>query len=47
MTRNEKDILLKDLSARLPNGVKGRVSSRDCKYREFDFVATIGGKLYD
>ena len=47
MTRNEKDILLKDLSARLPYGVKGRVSSRDCNNRECDFVATIGGKLYD
>lgn len=47
MTRNEKDILLKDLSARLPYGVKGRVSSRDCNNRECEFVATIGGKLYD
>ena len=47
MTRNEKDILLRDLSARLPYGVKGRVSSHDCNNRECEFVATINGKLYD
>ena len=47
MTQNEKDILLKDLCARLPYGVKGRVSSRDCNNRECEFVATIDGKLYD
>ena len=47
MTRNEKELILRDLSARLPYGVKGRVSSRDCNNRECEFVATIGGKLYD
>ena len=47
MTQEQKDILLKDLSARLPYGVKGRVSSRDCNNRECEFVATINGKLYD
>lgn len=47
MTQNKKDLLLKDLCARLPYGVKGRVSSRDCNNRECEFVATIGGKLYD
>lgn len=47
MTQEQEDLLLKDLCARLPYGVKGRVSSRDCNNRECDFVATIGGKLYD
>lgn len=47
MTQDEKKLLLRDLCARLPYGVKGRVSSRDCNNRECDFVATIGGKLYD
>ena len=47
MTQNEKDLLLKDLCGRLPYGVKGRVLSRDCNNRECEFVATIGGKLYD
>lgn len=47
MTQNEKELILRDLSARLPYGVKGRVSSRDCNNRGCEFVATIGGKLYD
>jgi hypothetical protein len=47
MTQDEKKLILRDLCARLPYGVKGRVSSRDCNNRECDFVATIGGKLYD
>ena len=47
MTQEQKDLLLKDLCARLPYGVKGRVSSRDCNNRECEFVATIDGKLYD
>ena len=47
MTQNEKDLLLKDLCGRLPYGVKGSVLSRDCNNRECEFVATIGGKLYD
>ena len=47
MTQNDKDLLLKDLCARLPYGVKGIVSSRDCNNRECEFVATIDGKLYD
>lgn len=47
MTQKEKDLLLRDISARLPYGVKGRVTSRDCNNRECEFVATIDGKLYD
>lgn len=47
MTQEQKDILLKDLCARLPYGVKGRVSRNDCNNRECEFVATIDGKLYD
>ena len=47
MKQEDKDLLLKDLCARLPYGVKGRISSRDCNNRECEFVATIDGKLYD
>lgn len=47
MTQNEKELLLKDLCARLPYGVKGRVSKRDHNNRECEFVKTIDGKLYD
>lgn len=47
MTKDEKDILLKDLSARLPYGVKGRVWRNDHNNRKCEFVATIDGKLYD
>lgn len=47
MTHNDKDLLLRDLCARLPYGVKGRVSRRDYNNRECEFVATIDGKLYD
>lgn len=47
MTQDEKEILLKDLCARLPYGVKGRVFSRDYNNRECEFGATIDGKLYD
>ena len=47
MTQNEKDLLLKDLCARLPYGVKGRVTRCDSNNRECEFVATIDGKLYD
>lgn len=47
MTQEHKQLLLKDLSARLPYGVKGRVSRRDHNNRECEFVATIDGKLYD
>lgn len=47
MTQEQKDILLKDLCARLPYGVKGRVFRCDCNNRECEFVATINGKLYD
>lgn len=47
MTQEHKELLLKDLSARLPYGVKGRVSSSDCNNRKCEFVATINGKLYD
>ena len=47
MTQEEKDLLIKDLSARLPYGVKGRVTSSDSNNRVCEFVATIDGKLYD
>lgn len=47
MTQEQKDLLLKDLCARLPYGVKGRVFSRDCNNRECEFGAIIDGKLYD
>lgn len=47
MTQEHKQLLLKDLSARLPYGVKGRVSCRDCNNRKCEFAATIDGKLYD
>lgn len=47
MTQEHKELLLKDLSARLPYGVKGRVSSSDCNNRKCEFAATIDGKLYD
>ena len=47
MTQEEKDLLLQDLCARLPYGVKGRVTSCDYNNRECEFVATIDGKLYD
>lgn len=47
MTQEQKDLLLKDLCARLPYGVKGEVSKCDCNNRECEFVATIDGKLYD
>ena len=47
MTQEERDLLIKDLSGRLPYGVKGRVLSRDCNNRECEFGAIIDGKLYD
>ena len=47
MTQEYKDLVLKDLSARLPYSVKGRVLSRDCNNRECEFGAIIDGKLYD
>lgn len=47
MTQNKKNLLLKDLCARLPYGVKGRVSRNDNNNRKCEFVATIDGKLYD
>lgn len=47
MTQEQKDLLLKDLCARLSYGVKGRVSRSDCNNRKCEFVATIDGKLYD
>ena len=46
MTQEERDLLIKDLSGRLPYGVKGRVLSRDCNNRECEFGAIIDGKLY-
>ena len=47
MTQDEKKLLLRDLCARLPYGVKGRVSRSDSNNRKCEFVATIDGKLYD
>ena len=47
MIQNKKDLLLKDLCARLPYGVKGRVSRSDNNNRKCEFVAIIDGKLYD
>ena len=47
MMQEQKDLLLKDLCARLPYSVKGRVFRRDSNNRECEFVATIDGKLYD
>ena len=47
MTQTDKDLLIKDLSARLPYSVKGKVSRRDHNNRECVFGATIDGKLYD
>ena len=47
MTQEHKQLLLKDLSARLPYGVKGRVWRNDHNNRKCEFVTTIDGKLYD
>ena len=47
MTQENKDLLLKDLCARLPYGVKGSVRRNDHNNRKCEFVATIDGKLYD
>ena len=44
MTQDEKKLLLRDLCARLPYGVKGMVSRRDHNNRECEFVKTIDGK---
>ena len=45
MTQDEKDILLKDLCARLPYGVKGLVTFNGNIFKDED--RTIDGKLYD
>ena len=45
MTQEEKDILLKDLCARLPYGVKGLVTFNGNSFKDED--RTIDGKLYD
>ena len=47
MKQEDKELLLKDICARLPYGVKGRVSRSDHNNRKCEFVATIDGKLYD
>ena len=49
MTQNEKDILLKDLSSRLPYGVKGLVTFNGNHFMTQHQVEdrTIDGKLYD
>ena len=47
MKQEDKELLLRDLCARLPYGVKGMVSRRDHNNRECEFVKTIDGKLYD
>lgn len=40
MTQEQKELLLKDLCARLPYGVKGRVTRSDNNNRKCEFVAT-------
>mgnify|MGYP007037140067 CR=1 FL=1 len=49
MTQNEKDLLLKDLCARLPYGVKGLVTFNGNIFMTQPQVEvrTIDGKLYD
>lgn len=47
MSQDEKTLLLRDLCARLPYGVKGRVTRNDNNNRKCEFVAIIDGKLYD
>ena len=47
MTQEQKDILLKDLSARLPYGVKGLVTFHKNMTETREEVRILGGKLYD
>lgn len=48
MTQNEKDLLLKDLCARLPYGVKGLVTfNGNPSTPKIQEDRTIDGKLYD
>ena len=49
MTQNEKDLLLKDLCARLPYGVKGLVTFNGNHFMTQHQIEdrTIDGKLYD
>ena len=45
MTQEQKDLLLKDLCARLPYGIKGLVTFNGNIFKDED--RTIDGKLYD
>lgn len=47
MTQKQKDILLKDLCARLPYGVKGLVTFHKNMTETREEVRIIDGKLYD
>jgi hypothetical protein len=47
MTQKDKDLLLKDLSARLPYGVKGVVTFHKNMTETREEVRIIDGKLYD
>ena len=47
MTQEHKDLLLKDLCARLPYGVKGLVTFHKNMTETREEVRTIDGKLYD
>ena len=47
MTLEEKELLLKDLCARLPYGVKGLVTFHKNMTETREEVRTIDGKLYD
>ena len=47
MTQKDKDLLLQDLSARLPYGVKGVVTFHKNMTETREEVRIIDGKLYD
>lgn len=47
MTQEEKQLLLKDLSARLPYGVNGLVTFHKTMGENSTFNSVIDGKLYD
>lgn len=47
MTQEEKKLLLKDLSARLPYGVNGLVTFHKTMGENSTFKSIIDGKLYD
>lgn len=47
MTQEEKKLLLKDLSARLPYGVNGLITFHKTMGENSTFKSVIDGKLYD